>query len=102
MYQTNDYEGIMAETITIHGLSPGYHQRVLCQAAGSWTLSWHVVLVHHMPGWDDVVSRSLSAVCAPRLSGYMSQTFTSVPDTPRQKMWQPRCGQQVESPTIKQ
>jgi carboxymethylenebutenolidase len=52
MYQTNDYEGILAETITIHGFHKdninAYYARPL--GAGPFP---GVVLAHHMPGWDD-------------------------------------------------
>jgi carboxymethylenebutenolidase len=52
MYQTNDYEGMLAETVTLRGahgdpinayfarpLGPGPHPAV--------------ILIHHLPGWDE-------------------------------------------------
>jgi carboxymethylenebutenolidase len=52
MYQTNVYEGMLAETITISGdgdqLINAYFARPL--DAGPFP---GIVLVHHMPGWDE-------------------------------------------------
>jgi hypothetical protein len=52
MYQTNMYEGMFAETITITGddnqLINAYFARPL--GAGPFP---GMVLVHHMPGWDE-------------------------------------------------
>jgi len=52
MYQTNMYEGMVAETITISGhdkqLINAYFARPL--GAGPFP---GIVLIHHMPGWDE-------------------------------------------------
>jgi carboxymethylenebutenolidase len=52
MYQTDMYEGIIAETVMIHGfrgeLINAYYARPM--GAGPFPA---VVLVHHMPGWDE-------------------------------------------------
>jgi carboxymethylenebutenolidase len=52
MYQTNMYEGMLAETITISGdanqLINAYFTRPL--GAGPFP---GIVLIHHMPGWDE-------------------------------------------------
>ncbi|UCD78896.1 MAG: dienelactone hydrolase family protein [Desulfobacterales bacterium] len=52
MYQTNMYEGMLAETVTIsgddHQLINAYFARPL--GAGPFP---GIVLIHHMPGWDE-------------------------------------------------
>ncbi|RIK44227.1 MAG: carboxymethylenebutenolidase, partial [Chloroflexi bacterium] len=52
MYETNQYEGMLAETVMMHGhngdLINAYFARPL--GAGPFPA---MVLVHHMPGWDE-------------------------------------------------
>lgn len=52
MYETNMYEGMMAETTTFHGANGdvinGYFARPL--GAGPFP---GIVVIHHMPGWDE-------------------------------------------------
>jgi carboxymethylenebutenolidase len=52
MYQTNMYEGMLAETITLHGhggdVINAYYARPL--GAGPFP---GMVVIHHMPGWDE-------------------------------------------------
>src|SRR3989337_2073308 len=51
-FQTNDYEGMLAETVAINGhggsVTNAYYARPL--GAGPFP---GMVLVHHMPGWDE-------------------------------------------------
>jgi len=52
MYQTNMYEGMLAETITFRGAHGdfvnAYYARPL--GSGPWP---GMVLIHHLPGWDE-------------------------------------------------
>ena len=52
MYETNMYEGMLAETTTIHGANGdainAYYARPL--GAGPFP---GMVLIHHLPGWDE-------------------------------------------------
>ena len=52
MYQTDMYEGMLAETVTLPGaggeLINAYFARPL--GAGPWP---GIVVIHHMPGWDE-------------------------------------------------
>ena len=52
MYQTNMYEGMLAETVTMHGANHevinAYYARPL--GAGPFP---GMVVIHHAPGWDE-------------------------------------------------
>ena len=41
MYQTNMYEGMLAETVSITEREGRRHQRLLCTAPGRRAVSWH-------------------------------------------------------------
>jgi carboxymethylenebutenolidase len=53
MYQTDQYEGMLAETVTL----PGFHGDVinayLARPLGPGPFPG-IVLIHHMPGWDEL------------------------------------------------
>lgn len=52
MYQTNMYEGMLAETIMIHGVQGDVIGAYFARPLGAGPFP-AVVLVHHMPGWDE-------------------------------------------------
>ena len=52
MYQTDMYEGMLAETITIHGANGDLINAYSARPLGPGPFPG-VVLVHHMPGWDE-------------------------------------------------
>ena len=52
MYQTDQYEGMIAETISIRGHNGDSLNAYLARPLGSGPFPG-VVLVHHMPGWDE-------------------------------------------------
>ncbi len=52
MYQTDMYEGMLAETITIHGANGDLISAYSARPLGPGPFPG-VVLVHHMPGWDE-------------------------------------------------
>jgi carboxymethylenebutenolidase len=52
MYQTDMYESMLAETITISGANGDPINAYYARPLGSGPF-WGVVLVHHMPGWDE-------------------------------------------------
>lgn len=52
MYQTDMYEGMLAETITIHGANGDLINAYYARPLGPGPFPG-VVLVHHMPGWDE-------------------------------------------------
>lgn len=52
MYQTNMYEGMLAETITFPGHNSEVINAYIARPLGSGPFP-SVVLVHHLPGWDE-------------------------------------------------
>lgn len=52
MYQTDQYEGIMAETVTVHGASGDVINAYLARPLGPGPFPG-MVLAHHLPGWDE-------------------------------------------------
>lgn len=52
MYQTDMYEGMLAETITIHGANGDLINAYSARPLGPGPFPG-VVLVHHLPGWDE-------------------------------------------------
>jgi carboxymethylenebutenolidase len=52
MYQTNMYEGMLAETITIHGANGDVINAYFARPLGAGPFPGMVV-IHHAPGWDE-------------------------------------------------
>ena len=52
MYQTNMYEGMLAETITVHGHKGEVINAYLAKPLGAGPFPG-MVLIHHNPGWDE-------------------------------------------------
>ncbi|MQF82669.1 dienelactone hydrolase family protein [SAR202 cluster bacterium AD-802-E10_MRT_200m] len=52
MYQTDMYEGMLAETITLQGHNDDVINAYFARPLGSGPFP-SVVLVHHLPGWDE-------------------------------------------------
>lgn len=52
MYQTDQYEGILAETITLRGFNGDVINAYFARPLGAGPFAG-MVLAHHMPGWDD-------------------------------------------------
>jgi len=52
MYQTDQYEGIIAETIMIHGFHGDVINAYFARPLGPGPFPG-MVLAHHMPGWDE-------------------------------------------------
>ena len=52
MYQTNMYEGMLSETITIHGASGDVINSYFARPLGAGPFPG-MVLIHHLPGWDE-------------------------------------------------
>lgn len=52
MYQTDQYEGIIAEIITIHGFHGDVINAYFARPLGAGPFPG-MVLVHHLPGWDE-------------------------------------------------
>jgi carboxymethylenebutenolidase len=52
MYQTNMYEGMLAETITIPGAKGDLINAYLARPLGPGPFPG-MVLIHHLPGWDE-------------------------------------------------
>ncbi len=52
MYQTNMYEGLLAETITMTGANGDAINAYLARPLGAGPFP-AMVLAHHMPGWDE-------------------------------------------------
>ena len=52
MYQTDHYEGMLAETVTIHGAGGDVINAYYARPLGPGPFPG-VVLIHHMPGWDE-------------------------------------------------
>src|SRR5262247_4810500 len=52
MYQTNQYEGMIAETITMQGHKGDTINAYIARPLGSGPFPG-MVLIHHAPGWDE-------------------------------------------------
>lgn len=52
MYQTDQYEGMLAETVTLQGYGGDFINAYFARPLGGGPFPG-VVLVHHMPGWDE-------------------------------------------------
>lgn len=52
MYQTDMYEGMLAETVTIHGANSDVINAYFARPLGPGPFPGMVV-IHHMPGWDE-------------------------------------------------
>ncbi len=52
MYQTNMYEGMLAETVTIHGANRDVINAYFARPLGAGPFPGMVV-IHHAPGWDE-------------------------------------------------
>jgi carboxymethylenebutenolidase len=52
MYQTNMYEGMLAETVTLHGANGDVINAYFARPLGAGPFPG-MVLIHHMPGWDE-------------------------------------------------
>ena len=52
MYTTDQYEGMLAETVTIHGHNGDVINAYMARPLGAGPFPG-VVLIHHMPGWDE-------------------------------------------------
>ena len=52
MYQTNMYEGMLAETVTTHGAKGDVINAYFARPLGAGLFPG-MVLMHHMPGWDE-------------------------------------------------
>ncbi len=52
MYQTDQYEGMLAETVTIRGAGGDAINAYYARPLGPGPFGG-VVLIHHMPGWDE-------------------------------------------------
>ena len=52
MYQTDMYEGMVAETITMHGANGDVINAYFARPLGAGPFPG-IVLIHHLPGWDE-------------------------------------------------
>jgi carboxymethylenebutenolidase len=52
MYQTDQYEGIIAETVTMHGFHNDVINAYFARPLGAGPFPG-MVLTHHLPGWDE-------------------------------------------------
>src|SRR5512136_3054562 len=52
MYQTNHYEGMLAETVTLHGAAGDTINAYFARPLGPGPYPG-MVLIHHLPGWDE-------------------------------------------------
>ena len=78
-FSTADYEGMIAETITISGYNGDRINAYFARPLGSGPYP-SVVLVHHLPGWDELyreIARRFAhqgyAVCSPDLFARFGQ-----------------------------
>jgi carboxymethylenebutenolidase len=52
MYQTNQYEGMLAETVSMRGANGDLINAYMARPLGAGPFPG-MVLIHHMPGWDE-------------------------------------------------
>ena len=52
MYQTNQYEGMLSETVIIRGANGDIINAYLAKPLGPGPYPG-MVLIHHLPGWDE-------------------------------------------------
>ena len=66
MYTTDMYEGMVAETVSLDGHGGDTVYAYLARPIGAGPFPG-VVLIHHLPGWDEWLSRGDAPVRPPRL-----------------------------------
>ena len=52
MYQTDQYEGMLAETVSVHGHNGDVVNAYLARPMGTGPFP-AMVVIHHAPGWDE-------------------------------------------------
>ena len=52
MYQTDMYEGMLAETMTVQGYNGDVINTYIAKPLGAGPFPG-IVLIHHVPGWDE-------------------------------------------------
>ena len=88
MYQTDMYEGMLAETVTIPGAGGDLINAYFARPLGPGPFPG-VVLIHHMPGWDEWYREATRKFAAPRLCCALAQ-----PVLPRRPRHARGCGGQ--------
>ena len=76
MYETNMYEGMLAETISMRGHDGDTINAYLARPLGDGPFP-SVVLVHHLPGWDEFYQGDHAQVCPSRLRRHQPQSLLS-------------------------
>ena len=74
MYQTNMYEGLLAETVIMPGHSRDRIHAYMARPLGSGPYPG-MVLLHHAPGWDEWYREGHTSVCSPRLCHHLPQSL---------------------------
>lgn len=64
MYQTNMYEGMLAETVTMHGAKGDVINAYYARPLGAGPIPGMVV-IHHAPGWDEWYRETLPSLLDP-------------------------------------
>ena len=73
MYQTNMYEGLLAETVIMQGHNGDRIHAYMARPLGSGPYPG-MVLLHHAPGWDEWYRRA-TPVCSPRLCHHLPNLY---------------------------
>ena len=79
-YQTNQYEGMIAETVTLKGHNGDVIHAYFARPLGAGPFPG-MVLIHHMPGWDEWYRECTRALRPPRLRGDLPEPL--LPRRPR-------------------
>ena len=116
MYQTDMYEGMLAETITIHGYGEDVINAYFARPMGTGPFPGMVV-IHHAPGWDEwykeatrrYAHHGYAAICpnlycreghgTPEDIGAKVRAAGGVPMTRFWEIWRPAWNTCVPSPT---
>jgi dienelactone hydrolase len=97
MYQTNMYEGILAETVIMQGHNGDRIHAYMARPLGAGPFPG-MVLLHHAPGWDEWYREATRRFAH---HGYVtiSPISTTGKVTERRKMWGRKCERRAASQT---
>ena len=96
-FNTADYEGQIAETVTISGYNEDRINAYMARPLGSGPYP-SIVLIHHLPGWTN---STVSSPDGSRITGTSYARRTCLPDSDRapRTTSRPRHADRAASPT---
>ena len=101
MYQTNMYEGMLAETITMNGHNGDAINAYFARPLGSGPFPG-VVLIHHLPGWDEWYREAARRFAHHGFAAISAQSLPPRGSRRPGRRWRQGLGPTVVSPMTRQ